>query len=379
MKKYYQFSPYRILVGLITVLAIFAPVAGRAETVSQKEASKIAHAFFNQAAGQVMGAPKMVYNGRRLTTERLFVPFYVYNNPAGGFVIISAENKAFPILGYSLKESFDPDHIGDKEKALLTGYARDIEYIRFDSRVPEQAIAAWGNIPGYIASVLDARSEVTDPAYDMEEAAETIDRLADSPVIDRFSSDMFTPDQWKEMVDEEFGARRSVILGLVSGQRLLPVIVHGHSGDYYRIQLDNRNQWMMRLMATEFLSDGQVAMLSDPLPIPEEEEEAVPFAFYDDILAGMKAEEAARSLQLDELLHPSEPQLKAIGAGRFEISFPENVVLARVYNLDGSMIERYTFRDTNIGHVDISGHPNGFYFVLFNGESGTPYGLKLFR
>lgn len=117
-----------------------------AETVSQKEASRIAEKFFNAAAGQIMAKPKLVFNGKRFTTNRLFTPFYVYNHPAGGSVIISAENKAMPILGYSLKSNFSPDHIDSERTKLLSDYARDIEYIRYDSRMPNEAIEAWGDI-----------------------------------------------------------------------------------------------------------------------------------------------------------------------------------------------------------------------------------------
>ncbi len=126
-----------IAVGLQSVFA---------ETVSQKEASRIAEKFFNAAAGQVMAKPKLVYNGKRLTTDRLFTPFYIYNHPAGRSVIISAENKAMPILGYSLKSGFSPDHADVEINKLLSQYARDIEYIRYDSRIPSDAIAAWGDI-----------------------------------------------------------------------------------------------------------------------------------------------------------------------------------------------------------------------------------------
>lgn len=358
---------------------MITPFAAKAETVSQKAASQMAHAFFNHAAGQVMAEPKMVYNGRKLTTDHLFVPFYVYNNPAGGFVIISAENKAYPILGYSLKDKFDPEHIGSAEKALLSEYARDIEYIRYDSRVPEDAIAAWGNYPEYIDSILKAPADITDPAFPMEEAREALSNLESSDRIDEMSSDIYTPAQWSVMIDEELRDNRSVVLGIIDGESLLPAIIHGRKGDYYRMELDGRNQWLMRLMATELLSYGQVAQIGNPLPMPSEEEEEVPFEFYDSFMTETAAEAEARTAALDEILHPSEPVLKAIGAGRFEIDFPENVVIARVYNLDGKMVNQYTYRDTQTGHIDISGNPNGFYFALFYGENGKPYGLKLFR
>lgn len=136
-----------LLRHIALILTVFSVIThGKAETVSQKEASRIAEKFFNAAAGQVMAKPKLVYNGKRLTTDRLFSPFYVYNHPKGGFVIIAAENKAMPILGYSLKSNFDPEHVDALQQKLLSEYARDIEYIRYDSRIPFEAIEAWGNI-----------------------------------------------------------------------------------------------------------------------------------------------------------------------------------------------------------------------------------------
>lgn len=350
-----------------------------AETVSQKEASRIAHNFFNQAAGQVMGTPKMVFNGRKLTTNRLFSPFYVYNNPAGGFVIISAENKAFPILGYSLKESFDPNKIGEKEEELLHRYARDIEYVRYDSTIPEEAIRAWTDIPGYIDSILKAPYEATDPIFDMEEAADMLSNITNSGKEEEYSSDMFTPEQWQEMVDEELESKKSVALALVGDRKIYPIIIHGRRGDYYRMELDSRNQSLMRLMATEILSAGQLASLANPLPLPSEDEEEPPFSFYDSFLAETRATEEKRDAMLEDILNPSEPQVKVIGAGKYEIEFPEEIQLARIYTLQGNMIERYKFKDTSTGHIDISGHPNGFYIAVFNDKDGKAYGFKLVR
>ncbi len=134
---------------------VFGFTLSYAETVSQKEAARIAEKFFNAAARQVMAKPKLVFNGKRFTTNRLFTPYYVYNHPAGGSVIISAENKAMPILGYSLKSNFSPDHIDEERTKLLSDYARDIEYIRYDSRMPNEAIEAWGDIADCIDYTLN--------------------------------------------------------------------------------------------------------------------------------------------------------------------------------------------------------------------------------
>lgn len=126
-----------------------------AETVSQKEASRIAEKFFNASAGEVLPKPKLVYNGKNLTTDRLFSPFYVYNNPKKGFVIISADNKALPILAYSLNSKFSIDELSAEQLKLLKEYARDIEYIRYDGRLPLDAIDAWTDIPGNIDFILN--------------------------------------------------------------------------------------------------------------------------------------------------------------------------------------------------------------------------------
>ncbi|MBD5356634.1 MAG: hypothetical protein HDR88_06480 [Bacteroides sp.] len=350
-----------------------------AETVSQKEASRIAQTFFNAANGEVMGKPNLVYNGKKLTTDRLFSPFYVYNLPKGGFVIISAENKAMPILGYSLKDNFDPETMGEKTKALLTEYARDIEYIRYDSRIPEEAVAAWSDINGYIGSVLTAVYDVTDPAFSMEDAREQIENVENSGRWEDYASDIFTPSQWRDIINDEFKSAKSVALGIVGESKVYPVIVHGHKGDYYRIELDGRNDWLMRLMATEFMSAGQVAALGTPIEQEFIEEEEEPFLLYNDFIAETRAEEENRLRKFEERLIPTEPIVRSVGGGHFEIQLPEPVVLARTYNLDGMMVRRQTFRNTQVASISLDGNPNGFYFVILNGESGKPYGIKLYK
>ncbi len=129
-----------------------------AETVSWKEATKIAELFFNAHNRQIMSKPNLVFNGKEFTTDRLFSPFYVFNHPKGGFVIIAAENKAMPILGYSLNSEFDPESLDSITRRLLSEYARDIEYIRYDGRQPDEAIKAWTDLPEFIDASLNRYS-----------------------------------------------------------------------------------------------------------------------------------------------------------------------------------------------------------------------------
>lgn len=369
--------------SVITVVAAILMGAfgfsATAETVSQKEASRVAQMFFNAAHGQVMGKPNLVYNGKRLTTDKLFSPFYVYNLPKGGFVIVSAENKAMPILGYSLKENFDAEDMGDGVKALLTEYARDIEYIRYDSRVPEEAISAWTHLPDYIATMLDARNDATDTLITFEDAGERIGNIEYSDRIYDLSSDIFSPDQWRDMMDEELATSKNVALGIIGGGEIYPAIVHGKKGDYYRINFNGQNDWLLRLMATEFLSSGQIADFGHPIIILEETEEEVPFSFYEDFVAETRAEQESRERKYEMSLLPSEPVVRSVGGGRFQISLPEEVVMSRIYNLNGSMVTRQEYRGTNVASVNLEGQPYGFYFALLNGASGKSYGVKLYR
>lgn len=364
----------------ILFLLLSIVVGVRAETVTRKEASQLAQTFFNEANGRVVAPVKMVYNGRHLTTARLFIPFYVFNEPAGGFVIISAENKAFPILGYSLRENFNPDRMGEVEKALLTSYARDIELIRYDSSEPTEAIAAWQNYPQYVKELLDSPYNATDPRITPQEARERLDYVVDSGLAEETASDIFTPSQWEGLIMDELKSTGSVALGIVDKGKVYPAIVHGHKGDYYRLELDRRNDWLMRLLPTELLSGLQIADFSNPTRIPLPEPEDDTYRFYDDFRAEVaKAEESVTPLPEEELTLIGEPEIEGIGGGHYAITLPEEVRLMTVYNLSGAIVQMRTFKQTNTAFADLSDTPYGFYFALLHGASGRTYGVKLTR
>lgn len=364
-----------LALGLLAVLNF---TTSKAETVSQKEASRIAQTFFNAANKRVMAKPKLVYNGRRLTTNRLFAPFYVYNLPTGGFVIVSAENKAFPILGYSLKSSFDPDHLNDTEKAMLRRYARDIEYIRYDSRFPEEAFKAWTHLDTYIDDLLKARYDATDMVKTPDDIDEKVVELTYSDDAANLVSEIYTPQQWEDMVTASMKKDKNTVLGIIDNDIVYSAAAHGRKGDYMRIWLGRPNDWLLRLMATEFLSAGQLADLNNAPALPEAPEEAS-FAFYDSYIKEMKEELAAVERMYEEMLHPTEPVVRSMGGGHFEVVLPEKVTFARIYNIAGSMTGQMKFRDTDTAVINLDAEPTGFYAALLVGESGKTYGVKLYR
>lgn len=367
-----------VLSALILLTACFCATA---ETVSQKQAMNMAQQFFNAANGQVMAPVKLVYNGRNLTTNRLFVPFYVYNLPGRGFVIISAENKTYPILGFCLKENFDPDRLGEKEKALLRSYALDIEKIRYDSRVPFNAIEAWRNYPEYVDNILKEPYRATDPSITDEESAERINQLIESGIASETASDIYTPEQWTAMITDELENRKNIPFAIIENETVLPLVIYGHQGEFFRIKLDGRNNWLMRLLPSEILSGMQIADFSYPKPIPLPSQPDTTYKFYDDFAEEVHAQQAKEPepVGIEAELAGGKPVMIGIGGGHYAIMIPENVERMVIYNLAGNIVNIRTFKSTNTAHADISIEPAGFYFAQLYGKSGKTYGVKLVR
>ena len=366
---------------LLPALLLVSPFASAfAETVSQKQAKAMAQSFFDEAFHETTAPVKLVYNGKRLTTDRLFTPFYVYNQPRGGFVIISAENKTMPVLGYSLKSSFDEDNLSESERAWLKGFARDIELIRYDDRVPERAIEAWSDYPRYIADLLSAPYDATDVTLSFSDVAPDLTDLlytTDRELDGNFSA-VYTPAQWSSIIADHQEAEGNVAIAYVDERNdMFPAFVHGRKGDFFRIRFDRPNDWLLLLNPAEFLGDRQIALLSKPRYVAPEDEEEVPFEFYDSFVAETRAAEEAEEARLTAL--PSEPIVKSAAAGHFDVLLPENARLAMIYNLNGSHIGRATYSGQPVAHINIEAEPAGFYFAIIYGESGRPYGIKLYR
>ncbi|MBD5370134.1 MAG: hypothetical protein HDR80_03180 [Bacteroides sp.] len=372
------------ILSITAALFLMAPCALNGETVSQKQAKQMAQDFFNQAYGEVTPPVKLAYAGKRLTTDRLFTPFYVYNTSRGGFVIISAENKAYPILGYSLKSGFDADRLSEAEKGWLRGYAEDIEMIRYDPRVPAKAVAAWQNYPEYVASLLGGIYEATDPDMTYAEAYATLEPLLSTEAqdVDSYYSAYYTPDSWQQTVADNLvtdGRDGSVAVGYVDfRKRLFPGVAHGRKGDYFRIAFDRPNDWLLRLTAAEFMGERMVAALGRPGYVEPEEEEEPAFVYLEEVLAPTRSI-APSGAGAGEGLMAVDPLVRAIGSGHYDVVLPENAALAQVYNLSGSYVGRHTYAGQPVAHIDIEAEPSGFYFAIIYGESGRPYGVKLWR
>lgn len=315
-----RFKHIAMAVQIAAVSAALLPaLPAYAETVSQKQASKIAEAFFNESYGVYVAAPKLAWNGRQLTTDRLFSPFYVYNHPKGGFVIIAAENKAYPILGYSKTGKFDSTKLTDDERTLMEKYAHEIELIRYDSREPSRAIAAWRNLP------LSINRALTNPY--------------DTPEYDALD------DEGREMIET----------------------------------IDRRNNSIMMPSAIEFdlYDPSRYRRLTlDDVTVQSEE---IPFAFYEEFIDEIRREEEARYAALDAVISPTEPVVSILGGAHYSIQFPHTVSLVYVYSLSGTRVMEKYYPDASLVNIDLSALPQGFYVLLALDEESVAYGIKVYR
>jgi hypothetical protein len=293
-------------------------------------------------------------------------------------VIISAENKAFPILAYSLTDTFNPDDISAPQKKLLTEYALDIEQIRYDGRIPYYAIIAWENIQEYINGLLNANLSVSDFGYNVENNKEKLISVMYSEEFEQLISSIYSPEQWCSMIDIELATSSYVSIGFIDKDTLQSATIYGKKGDMYSIDFIGKNSSYYRLMATEYLSSGQFAVLGN-VPERKIEPEEAPFAFYDAFIKDINQTEKDKQSAIENASVIIEPRIRAIGSGQYTIELPEYAALATVYSISGALLYKYTYGNTNAPHIDISNAPNGFYFLQILGKSGQPYGFKIIR
>lgn len=124
---------------LVLLLALgYSPL--QAKRITQWQAQQQAYSFWGKQMPQ-----KAKAKSRAATTASPSDAYYVFNNDAGGFVIIAGDDAVTPVLGYTSTGSFDAENLPDGLKDLLKSY--------------EQQIAALGK--SYMANTTSTRAEFT--------------------------------------------------------------------------------------------------------------------------------------------------------------------------------------------------------------------------
>lgn len=131
-----------------TLIALFMLVCLgiTAKDISQQQAQRIAQNFLQKSGGAKRAfskgknlSLKLAYEGNATNGEKCFYVFNASDN--NGFVIVSADDKADEILGYSDRGSFDSSNMPENMKSWLGGYIDQIHYLKQHDFVSKQAVA----------------------------------------------------------------------------------------------------------------------------------------------------------------------------------------------------------------------------------------------
>ncbi len=138
MKRLIQFQ------FMLVLLLVCGQATIQAKRISQWQAQQQAYSFWGKQMPMKAMAKSRVVSTASLSTLGND-SYYVFNNDAGGFVIIAGDDAVAPVLGYTSTGAFDANNLPEGLKDLLKSY--------------EQQIAALGK--NYKANATSTRAEFT--------------------------------------------------------------------------------------------------------------------------------------------------------------------------------------------------------------------------
>ena len=118
--------------NIILVLSLVVVAALQAKTIDVNTARTVAEKYYsNFVVKTTVNSTAVLAYAEKVTlaSEKAATPcFYVFNIDRG-FVIVSADDRVAPILGYSAESNFDGLNIPENVKFLLNGYRQEIRSI----------------------------------------------------------------------------------------------------------------------------------------------------------------------------------------------------------------------------------------------------------
>lgn len=147
-KKWY------ILPLLVASIMALQPVA--ASPVTPRRAATVAQHFW-RTSFSAKQADTLV----DASAHWPFSGIYLFTNPAGGYVLVAADDAVRPILGYSPTGRIDPANMPQPLTEWLEGYQRQIDFVRANNVQPYAADAAeWQRLEQGLAAKQPAEAVV---------------------------------------------------------------------------------------------------------------------------------------------------------------------------------------------------------------------------
>jgi surface protein len=161
-------SMKRILFSLFTLFVISVNVV--AAPVTESEARNKALQFMLAKKGESLARGSQRFSGSGGTGAMLTVAeareaFYVFNiDSAGGYVIVSGDDRMPDVLGYSYNSTYKADEIPDNMRSWLEGYAEQYEFLQThsDAKGASLTTVTGGSISPMIACHWSQRSPYND-------------------------------------------------------------------------------------------------------------------------------------------------------------------------------------------------------------------------
>ena len=111
------------------LLSLLLQLNMRAQSINEAEARERAQAFLSARFGRTPKALRTAHKGRRAKGQKAAsaCDYYIFNTEADdGFVIVSGDERAVPILGYSDSGSFQEGKMPEGLKVLLEDYSEQM-------------------------------------------------------------------------------------------------------------------------------------------------------------------------------------------------------------------------------------------------------------
>ena len=138
----------RLLLNFLVSMLLVG--VAQAAPVSLSRATAIAETFLTNSAPVVPGLKRVPARPRLARVAAPQSAYYVFENEAGGFVIVSGDDVAYPILGYSNDRAADALYMPSNVKAWLEGYAADIQSaVDNGLQQSDEVKRAWANLESY--------------------------------------------------------------------------------------------------------------------------------------------------------------------------------------------------------------------------------------
>lgn len=140
---YYKKIMQKTILLLLAFLIAFT--MAKATTVDTATARLVAYNFYNQHKSIPASYLRLSFTGKTADGDAAYYAFSIDRN--GGFVIVSADDAALPILGYSLTGRFEINNASKEFLFWMNGYTEQIYYIKTHHMQPDASVLAeWNQI-----------------------------------------------------------------------------------------------------------------------------------------------------------------------------------------------------------------------------------------